>query len=92
MCIDTAKLYHCTDTSRFFSILEVGPSLDLNAQAIATLDLDVDLQVGLKYNVENLELFFPPLPGRDSFANVAAQDSRKSHLPLYLYAQKPDFG
>jgi len=44
----------------FSSILTLGPSFEVNAQAKAALDLDVGLSVGINYKVDNAELVFPP--------------------------------
>jgi hypothetical protein len=44
----------------FSSILTLGPSFQVNAQAKAALDLDVDLSVGINYKIDNAELVFPP--------------------------------
>ena len=42
------------------SILTLGPSFQVNAQAKAALDLDVALSVGINYKIDNAELVFPP--------------------------------
>lgn len=44
----------------FSSILTLGPSFQVNAQAKAALDLDVALSVGINYKIDNAELVFPP--------------------------------
>lgn len=44
----------------FSSILTLGPSFQVDAQAKATLDIDVDLTVGINYKIDNAELIFPP--------------------------------
>lgn len=44
----------------FPGILDIGPSLEIDVQAKATLDLNLDLAVGLNYNVKNAQLLFPP--------------------------------
>ncbi|KAF8154920.1 hypothetical protein B0H34DRAFT_783905 [Crassisporium funariophilum] len=44
----------------FPGILTIGPSLQINAQAIATLELNLGLTVGVNYHVGNAELVFPP--------------------------------
>ncbi|KAJ6608508.1 hypothetical protein B0H10DRAFT_2226802 [Mycena sp. CBHHK59/15] len=41
-------------------ILSIGPTFEVNANAKATLDLNVDLTVGINYHVDNAQLFFPP--------------------------------
>ena len=44
----------------FSSILTLGPSFQVNAQAKAALDLDVALSIGINYKIDNAELVFPP--------------------------------
>lgn len=44
----------------FPGVLDIGPSLEIDVQAKATLDLNVDLSVGLNYHVNNAQLNFPP--------------------------------
>ncbi|KAJ7149272.1 hypothetical protein C8R43DRAFT_888085 [Mycena crocata] len=44
----------------FPGILSIGPTFEVNANAKATLDLNVDMTVGINYHVENAQLFFPP--------------------------------
>jgi hypothetical protein len=41
-------------------VLTVGPTFEVNAQAVANLDVDVDLTVGLNYKIDKAELIFPP--------------------------------
>lgn len=44
-------------------VLEIGPSLEIDVQAKATLDLNLDVSVGLNYHVDNAQLNFPPSNG-----------------------------
>ena len=53
--IDGNINFHC-----FSSILTLGPSFQVNAQAKAELDLEVSLSVGINYKIDNAELVFPP--------------------------------
>ncbi|KAF8066939.1 hypothetical protein FPV67DRAFT_1417007 [Lyophyllum atratum] len=41
------------------SVLTIGPTFEVNAQATAELDLQADLTVGLNYHVEKAQLVFP---------------------------------
>ncbi|TDL21237.1 hypothetical protein BD410DRAFT_771726 [Rickenella mellea] len=50
----------------FPGILSVGPEFKLNAQTKATLDVNVNMAVDLSYDVNKLQLFFPPLNGEVS--------------------------
>jgi len=47
-------------TENACSILTVGPSFQINAQAKAVLDVNVDMTVGINYKIKNAELVFPP--------------------------------
>jgi hypothetical protein len=46
------------------SILTVGPTFAINAQATATLDLSANVDVGINYKIEKATLVFPPKAGR----------------------------
>lgn len=56
-------------------ILTVGPSFKVDALTTATLDVDVDLQVGLSYNINNAKLFFPPSSQLQSGGDFAPGDT-----------------
>ncbi|KXN88374.1 hypothetical protein AN958_07417 [Leucoagaricus sp. SymC.cos] len=43
----------------FPGVLEIGPSFQVNAQAKASLNLDLDMTVGVKYHVDKAEFVFP---------------------------------
>ncbi|KDQ51373.1 hypothetical protein JAAARDRAFT_41224 [Jaapia argillacea MUCL 33604] len=60
----------------FPGIFTLGPSFLINAQATATVELDVDLAVGLAYSVTNGKLFFPPANGHTSGGIFTPQDSQ----------------
>src|ERR1700722_1031386 len=60
----------------FSSILTIGPSFKVNAQTTATLDVDLNLKVGLSYNVNNAQLFFPPSSELQSGGDFAPGDTR----------------
>jgi len=79
----------------FPGIFTLGPSFKVNAQATATLDLDIDMAVNLAYKVTNGQLIFPPnaqLPGGGNFApsdaplqisvspNVQAEAKLEAHV------------
>ncbi|KAF7292106.1 hypothetical protein MIND_01237300 [Mycena indigotica] len=44
----------------FPGILSIGPTFQVNANAKATLDMNVDMTVGINYHIDNAQLFFPP--------------------------------
>jgi hypothetical protein len=69
-----------------FSILTVGPTFEVNAQALASLDLGVDLTMGLNYHVKNAELIFPPPNGAVQDQSNAFQvgDTRKLSSPAVV--------
>ncbi|KAK0200009.1 hypothetical protein DFS33DRAFT_1267684 [Desarmillaria ectypa] len=43
----------------FPGILTIGPSFEIDAQAKATLDVNVDLNVGIVYNISQAQFIFP---------------------------------
>lgn len=46
-------------TGEGISVLTIGPSFQINGQAKATLNLDVDMRVGVNYHIEKAEFVFP---------------------------------
>lgn len=60
------------------SILSIGPTLEVNAEASATFDLDVGLTVGVNYQVENAEFVFPK--GGGNGGTFTPGDTRMSLL------------
>ena len=62
--------------TRYPRILSLGPSFEIDAQALATIDLDVSMDVDLAYSFSDLQLFFPPSDDHPSGAVVAPQDTR----------------
>ncbi|KAF8877430.1 hypothetical protein BD779DRAFT_1448510, partial [Infundibulicybe gibba] len=50
--------------SDFSRILTIGPSFQVNAEAKAVLDLNMDLTVGLNYHIDKAQLVFPPKQGQ----------------------------
>ncbi|KAL6305714.1 hypothetical protein BKA93DRAFT_211137 [Sparassis latifolia] len=77
-------------------ILTIGPTFELNVEATAMLDVDLNLAVGLNYNISNAELYFPPssnsatsggifMPGDTNVQlsaspNVTSQTTLTAHL------------
>ncbi|PCH33009.1 hypothetical protein WOLCODRAFT_63935 [Wolfiporia cocos MD-104 SS10] len=41
-------------------ILTIGPTFEVNAEASATIDVDLGLVVGLNYTIDDAQLLFPP--------------------------------
>ncbi|KAI5116444.1 hypothetical protein M0805_008631 [Coniferiporia weirii] len=60
-------------------IVNIGPLFALNAEATASLDIDMELSVNLAYSVDNLSLFFPPSFSQSSSASATPKD-----IPLAL--------
>jgi hypothetical protein len=52
-------LHPMTQLSLSLSILDVGPSLKIAAQAVAQMDIRATAKVGLSYKVENIQFEFP---------------------------------
>ncbi|KAI0653807.1 hypothetical protein C8Q70DRAFT_1048306 [Cubamyces menziesii] len=44
----------------FPKILSIGPTFNVDAEATASLDANLDMDVDLAYDVKGLQLFFPP--------------------------------
>ncbi|KAJ7155671.1 hypothetical protein C8R46DRAFT_910485 [Mycena filopes] len=44
----------------FPGILTVGPSFSVEAQLVGDVDLEMDVEVGIVYNVNNAQIAFPP--------------------------------
>ncbi|KAF9033963.1 hypothetical protein BDZ89DRAFT_1062728 [Hymenopellis radicata] len=44
----------------FPGILEIGPTFQINAQALAKLDVNLDMNVGIVYTISNASFVFPP--------------------------------
>ncbi|KAH9475770.1 hypothetical protein JR316_0011329 [Psilocybe cubensis] len=65
----------------FPGILTIGPTFEVNAQAIAKLDVDLGLTVGVNYKVDNAQLVFPPNSNRPSGGSFNA-----GNTPLKLSA------
>ncbi|TFK33758.1 hypothetical protein BDQ12DRAFT_614698 [Crucibulum laeve] len=59
----------------FPGVLTIGPSFQINAEAKATLDLAVDLNVGVDYHIENAQLVFPPRSGDKTSGTFTVQDT-----------------
>ncbi|KAJ3506385.1 hypothetical protein NLJ89_g6898 [Agrocybe chaxingu] len=65
----------------FPGILTIGPSFQLNAQAKASLDLNLGMTVGISYKIDKAELVFPPNSERASNGTFTIRDT-----PLQLSA------
>ncbi|KAJ7246984.1 hypothetical protein C8J57DRAFT_1359761 [Mycena rebaudengoi] len=59
----------------FPGILTIGPTFKIQAQATASLDVDVDMKVVLAYKVEGAKLFFPKSDSLTSGGNFGPNDS-----------------
>lgn len=60
------------------SILSLGPTFQVNAQAVANLDVDLGLTVGINYKVDNAQLVFPPNSKKASGGSFNVEDTRAS--------------
>ncbi|TDL21224.1 hypothetical protein BD410DRAFT_308836 [Rickenella mellea] len=58
----------------FPGILTVGPAFKVNAKAIVDVDIALSLDVNLNYNVDKLQMIFPP-NGNSSVATLSPEDS-----------------
>jgi len=65
----------------FPGVLTIGPTLAVNAQAVANLDIQADLTVGLNYHVEKAQLIFPP---NSKLAQAAGNAFSVGDTPLKL--------
>ncbi|KAF4610321.1 hypothetical protein D9613_010283 [Agrocybe pediades] len=59
----------------FPGILEIGPSFQINAQAKATLDVDLTMNVGVNYKISNAKLIFPPSSDEASGGSFSIEDT-----------------
>ncbi|KAJ6546622.1 hypothetical protein B0H10DRAFT_2447526 [Mycena sp. CBHHK59/15] len=59
----------------FTGILTIGPTFKIQAQATATLDVEVDMNVVLAYHIENAKLFFPHSDSLTSGGSFSPSDS-----------------
>ncbi|KAF8896684.1 hypothetical protein BD779DRAFT_1433082, partial [Infundibulicybe gibba] len=65
----------------FPGILSIGPNFQINAEATAVLDLNVDLNVGVNFHISNAQMTFPPSSGQGSSGAFQLDDT-----PLKLSA------
>ncbi|KAF8877431.1 hypothetical protein BD779DRAFT_1448538, partial [Infundibulicybe gibba] len=65
----------------FPEILTIGPSFQVNAEAKAELDLNMDLTVGLNYHIDKAQFVFPPKKGQATSGSFKLGDT-----PLKLSA------
>ncbi|TDL21135.1 hypothetical protein BD410DRAFT_840835 [Rickenella mellea] len=56
-------------------VLTIGPDFTLNARATANLDIDVNMNIDLAYDVQNLQLVFPPVSGQPSSGSPTPRDT-----------------
>jgi hypothetical protein len=68
------------------SVLTLGPTFEVNAQALATLDVETDLTVGLNYKIDNAQLVFPPSSAKAQAQGGAFKigDTRKNSLQFVI--------
>ncbi|KAF8896682.1 hypothetical protein BD779DRAFT_1668426 [Infundibulicybe gibba] len=64
----------------FPGILSIGPNFQINAEAAAVLDLNVDLNVGVNFHVSNAQMRFPPSSSQRSTGAFRLGD-----IPLKLF-------
>lgn len=62
---------------RILIIFSVGPSFVVNAKAVATLELEVDITLGLAHNITNGRLLFPALNQSNNAVNCTSGDTLK---------------
>jgi hypothetical protein len=65
---------------RVIRILSLGPSFELIGQLKAALDLDLNVTVGLNYNITDATLAFPPGNTRKSGGDFKPADSSMPFL------------
>ena len=58
------------------SVISLGPSISLAAKATANFDINMNLDVGIGYSIDNLTIFFPPSSSHNSSAVVVPKDIR----------------
>ncbi|KAK7049943.1 hypothetical protein VNI00_005373 [Paramarasmius palmivorus] len=75
----------------FPGILEVGPTFEVNARAVANLDVNMDVTVGLTYQINGAEFTFPKKDGDKTKGDFKLGDTRKSLLILQNRFAHPNF-
>ncbi|KAF8898004.1 hypothetical protein CPB84DRAFT_1748022 [Gymnopilus junonius] len=65
----------------FPGILTIGPSFEIDGQATATLDVDVDMTVGISYTIDNAQLTFPPKSSSKGTFNIGDTPLKLSASP-----------
>ncbi|KAF9257304.1 hypothetical protein L218DRAFT_1006314 [Marasmius fiardii PR-910] len=63
-------------------IITVGPTATINVQAVAQLDVNMNMTVGFNYKVQNAQLYFPP---KDQ---ISGGDFSIKDTPLNLFQGK----
>lgn len=65
----------------FPGILTIGPTFEINANAVASLDVLLDLSVGVVYNIEKAQFVFPPQEEEgEEKGSFTVGDTRQSFL------------
>ncbi|THG96943.1 hypothetical protein EW026_g4972 [Hermanssonia centrifuga] len=92
--LNSITTIHYLDIILLRSILTLGPSFNVDVQAMGNFDTDLNMVVDLAYNISNAKLFFPPgqYSSSGDFApantnlqlsaspNVASQASVEAHI------------
>lgn len=59
------------------SIITIGPSFKIDAKANVDIATDLQTSIGLKYQVDKLQLVFPPSYSAESYGDADPGDSCK---------------
>lgn len=66
-----------------YRILTLGPTFKLQGQALAKLELGVDMQVDLAYKVADAKLFFPKSESQQSGGGFTSNESRMRSVVFF---------
>jgi len=67
-----------TNTCIQYRFLSIGPTFQIHGQAKASLDLDVDMTVGVNYNIDKVNFTFPTGGGQGG--SFTPGDTRMSFI------------
>ncbi|KAI0319874.1 hypothetical protein OF83DRAFT_1169792 [Amylostereum chailletii] len=63
-------------------VVQIGPSFTVTAQVTAALDVGIDGEFGLSYDMNNVSLVFPPGQGDSSAVATASSSNTPSFSPV----------
>jgi hypothetical protein len=71
------------DLTSAFSILQVGPTFNIDGQATLDLDADINMKLGINYDIKNGAFAFPPNDKLKPAGDPVPTDSSSCSSPLF---------